>query len=162
MAHGVRADALGGERCLVRGRDRDVALEDRDYAEAGDPLTVGVEEEGRVWMVLVIASAEIRTKCVRSLLPERTGALLAPFSKNTHLGRSLETQILDVQVHGLGSTRAGVVQEGEQREVAWTETVRGGRCSQQRLDLVPIEIGHGARRGLLDRDVQDATAEFGL
>ena len=122
VAQGVGAYSFGGEGCLVRGCGRNVTLEDRHHAEAGDAFAVGVHEKRRVWMVLVTLSGYARSASAVSC---QRGQALLVLSQNTHLCGVLKAEVLDVQIHRLGCACAGVVQEGEQREVTQTETVQG-------------------------------------
>jgi len=66
---GVRADKFGGERRLAAGGHRKMTLQDRPQAVAGDPLAVGVEEQGYARLVAVIALVEVGAHGVGGLLP---------------------------------------------------------------------------------------------
>jgi hypothetical protein len=124
VSQGVRADALGREERLLRCRSDDVSFEDRDHAEARDPLAVRIQEEWRIRLVPVITLLEIHPKCIHGLLPEWARTFLPPFAENAYLGGRFEAYILDVQGHGFGSPCTGVVKEGKQSSVSTTETVR--------------------------------------
>jgi hypothetical protein len=54
VPHGVRADALGREGRLLPSCSDDVPFEDRDYAEARDPLAVRIQEDWRIRVVPVV------------------------------------------------------------------------------------------------------------
>jgi hypothetical protein len=127
VSHGVRADALGRQGRLLRGRSDDVPFEDRDQAEARDPLLVRIQEEWRIRLVPIVALLEIRPKFIHGLLPEWTRTFLPPFAENAYLGGRFEAYILDVQGHDFGSPCTGVVKEGKQSPVSNTETVRRKR-----------------------------------
>src|SRR6266568_3468198 len=160
VAKGVRADGLSGERRQSGGRHRYVAFEDRPDAEAGDAFAVGVQEQWRVWLVAVCPLTEIATECVRGLLPQRADPLFASLAEDAYLAGCLQAEVFDVQLHHFGSPCAGVVEEGEQGPVAQPEAMPGRRRGQQGLDLVLVQVGHRVRGGLLERDVQDPTAQL--
>ncbi len=145
MPDGVRADKFGGKRRLVAaGGHRDMTLQDGPQAKAGDPLAVGVEEQGCARLVAVIALAEVGAHGVGGFLPQRADPFLASFAEDTHLAGCLQAHVVDVQAGDLGGSGAGVLEQGEQCPVTQAEAIRGRRRREQGFDLVPVEVGQGA------------------
>ena len=89
-------------------------------------------------------------------------AFLASLPYDPHLCGRLEPEVHDVERDDLRGAGTRVVHEREQGAVARSETLRPGRGAKERGDLRLVEVGHGPRRGSLDGDVEDPTAQLGV
>ena len=116
MAQGVWADALAAQGGHGLGGLPCGAHDEPVDAEAGGRAAVDVEEDRRLWRA-VEARSEQFAQYLGGVWPERAGADLASLAVEAH-GADVGGEVRHGDAGGFGGTRAGVVEEQQQRVVA--------------------------------------------
>lgn len=158
VAPGVRGDFSVEERGTHLDRLGDPVGHDVAQTKPRESRSLGIDEQGDGLIASDGPPLQIRPDGPEGFVPQRTGSLLATFAMDAHMTGPTEADVVDVQVHQLLCSHAGVVEQPVQGVVAATEWRLAIDLAEDFLHFLPFEISGDALGVTLEADGEDGVA----